>query len=115
MNDQPRVEQGNLWSFVLPKAHEAEAVTQILPPGAVQIERIISTGQISPPGFWYEQAADEWVVLLTGTAVLGWDDGTELRLQTGDWVLIPRGKRHRVAYTSQEPPCVWLAVHGELR
>ncbi|MFK7907223.1 MAG: hypothetical protein AB8B69_18950, partial [Chitinophagales bacterium] len=32
----------------------------------VLIERIISTGQITPENEWYEQAKDEWVVLLQG-------------------------------------------------
>ena len=30
----------------------------------VRIERIISTGQSSPSGFWYDQTEDEWVALL---------------------------------------------------
>ena len=30
----------------------------------IMIERIISTGQASPEGFWYDQDFDEWVVVL---------------------------------------------------
>ena len=29
----------------------------------VQIERIISRSHSSPPGFWYDQTEDEWVML----------------------------------------------------
>ena len=29
----------------------------------MRIERIVSTGQASPAGFWYDQADDEFVVL----------------------------------------------------
>ena len=35
-----------------------------------RIERIVSTGQASPPGFWYDQPEDEFVVLLSGAARL---------------------------------------------
>lgn len=75
------------------------------------IERIVSTGQVSPPGFWYDQAQNEWVLLLQGRAVLEWDDGRSMALQQGDWLYIPAHTRHRVAWTSGDPPCIWLAVH----
>lgn len=75
------------------------------------IERIVSTGQASPPGFWYDQAQNEWVLLLQGRAVLEWDDGRSITLQQGDWLNIPAHTRHRVAWTSKDPPCIWLAVH----
>ena len=77
----------------------------------VRIERILSTGQASPPGFWYDQAQNEWVVLLQGQAELAWDDGSVMPLQKGDWVFISAHKRHRIKWTSAEPPCIWLAVH----
>ena len=38
-------------------------------PGAV-VERIVSTGQASPEGFWYDQDWTEWVVVLAGEAGL---------------------------------------------
>lgn len=76
----------------------------------VRVERIISTGQSSPSGFWYDQAEDEWVAVLQGNAALEWADGTVQELVTGDYLLIPAGKQHRVARTSAEPPCIWLAI-----
>lgn len=78
------------------------------------IERIISAGQVSPTGFWYEQALDEWVVLLQGKAVISWDNGRSQELSAGDWLLIPAGKKHRIDYTSEHPPCIWLAVHAAM-
>lgn len=36
----------------------------------VTIERIVSAGHASPPGFWYDDPRAEWVVLLSGAAVL---------------------------------------------
>lgn len=78
----------------------------------VRIERIISSGQCSPPGFWYDQAEDEWVCLLQGRAVLDYGGGETQTLSAGEWLLIPAHKRHRVAATSAEPPCIWLCVYG---
>lgn len=76
----------------------------------IRVERIISTGQSSPVGFWYDQTEDEWLVLLSGTAVLQWENGDRTELVTGDSLLIPAGKKHRVDSTSTEPACVWLAI-----
>lgn len=81
----------------------------------VLIERIISSGQTSPPGFWYDQDRDEWVALLQGEAVLAFADGRRVSLAAGDWLLIPAHEKHRVEHTSAAPPCIWLAVHGRLR
>ncbi len=77
----------------------------------INIERIISTGQISPPGFWYRQEKDEWVILLQGQASLSYEDGEEVKLIAGDYLYLPAGLAHRVEKTSQNPPCIWLAVH----
>jgi cupin 2 domain-containing protein len=71
----------------------------------------VSEGQISPTGFWYDQDEWEWVTVLQGSAELEFSDATR-RMSVGDWVFIPAHERHRVAYTSSEPPCVWLAVFG---
>ncbi|MFU8793970.1 MAG: cupin domain-containing protein [Dethiobacteria bacterium] len=91
-----------------------ETVEQLIPDRGTAIERIISTGQVSREGFWYKQIRDEWVALLQGEARLSWKDGRSLEMKPGDWVLIPAGEEHRVEYTSQLPPCIWLAVHGHL-
>jgi len=78
----------------------------------VRIVRIVSTGQASPPGFWYDQSDDEFVVLLSGAARLRFENGDlSLDLKPGDWVEIPAHTRHRVEWTQAEPPTVWLAVH----
>ncbi len=78
-----------------------------------RVERIVSTGQTTPEGTWYDQDRDEWVALLTGDAELTWDDGTRTALSPGDWLLIPARARHRVTRTSAVPPCVWIAFHFE--
>lgn len=88
-----------------------EIIECLLSSPAVRVERIISTGQASPLGFWYDQDCDEWVVLLQGEAGLMWEDGSKKDLSAGDWLLIPARERHRVEWTSQDPPCIWLAIH----
>jgi cupin 2 domain-containing protein len=97
--------------FCLPaRLPQNEWLDTLLQCGDIRIERIISTGQSSPPGFWYDQTEDEWVAVLQGNAALEWADGTVQELTTGDYQLIPAGKKHRVARTSAEPPCIWLAI-----
>jgi len=75
----------------------------------IRIERIISTGHASPPGFWYDQAESEWVVVLRGEATLEFEEETQM-LKPGDYILIPPHRRHRINSTSQTEPTVWLAV-----
>jgi len=77
-----------------------------------RVERIVSAGQSSPPGYWYDQEEDEWVALLQGEAALEFEDGGVVELSSGDWVFLPARLRHRVARTSVEPPCIWVAVFG---
>jgi len=91
-----------------------EFVEPLIVDRGVLIERIISTGQVSPPGFWYDQDRDEWVALLQGQARIGWEDGRVKDFNPGDWVFIPAHERHRVEWTSTEITCIWLAVHGNL-
>lgn len=90
--------------------HEEKFETILLNQG-LRIERIISTGQTSPEGFWYDQDRHEWLTLLQGTATLRWEDGRQQELSAGDCLLLRAHQKHRVEYTSAEPPCIWLAVH----
>jgi cupin 2 domain-containing protein len=78
----------------------------------VEIERIVSTGQASPPGFWYDQEWTEWVLVLSGSAGLRFEGEEQaLTLRSGDYVEIPAHARHRVEWTDATQPTVWLAVH----
>jgi cupin 2 domain-containing protein len=88
-----------------------ESCTQIVRSENIRIERIVSRGQASPPGFWYDQETDEWVLLVKGSASLRFLDGREIALTPGDHLLIPRHMRHRVERTAPEGETVWLAVH----
>lgn len=101
----------NLWTEI-PPGRQNEFVEELLRTESFRIERIISRGQASPPGFWYDQPTDEWVLLVAGSATLGFDDGSSVELKAGDHLLIPRRLRHRVERTDPEGETVWLAVHG---
>jgi cupin 2 domain-containing protein len=81
----------------------------------VSIERIISTGQTTPFGEWYDQELDEWVILLQGEASLSYADKSIIKLVAGDYLFIPAHQKHRVEYTSSTPPCIWLAVRADLK
>ena len=93
----------------LPRPEEDESVDILARAKNVRVERIVSTGQASPPGFWYDQDEDEWVALLSGDAKLRCENGSVLSLHAGDCLLIPAHVRHRIDSTSSESPCIWLA------
>jgi len=78
----------------------------------VRIERIVSFGQASPAGFWYDQPHGEWVLVLVGEARVRFEDEADARtLRPGDFLNIPAHRRHRVDWTLPGAPTVWLAVH----
>jgi len=76
----------------------------------IKIERIISSGQTTPEDFWYDQDKNEWILLLQGEAELLFEDDEKTILKSGEYLLIPSHKRHKVTHTSQNPPCIWLAI-----
>ena len=103
---------GNLFAGIDEEKRDEELLTTLAERPGVRIERIVSTGQASPPGFWYDQDWGEWVVLLSGAARLRLAEEAEARrLAPGDWVDIPAHCRHRVEWTDPDQPTVWLAVH----
>jgi cupin 2 domain-containing protein len=111
------IQPGNLFADVADVSADnagEEALSEILARPGLKIERIISQGQTSPPGFWYDQAWNEWVIVLKGSATLKFENEPAAQsLGVGDYVLIPARKRHRVEWTEPKQPTVWLAVHFE--
>lgn len=91
----------------LPATLDAEQMTQLAAGRRFRLEHILSGDHASAPGFWYDQAEDEWAILLSGRAVLDFEAG-EVELGAGDAVLIPAHLRHRV---SRSENAVWLALH----
>lgn len=97
-----------------PPAGEERTEVLLQRPG-LRVERIISNGSASPPDFWYQQAEDEWVTVLTGRGVIAFETQPPVTLRPGDHLWIPAGQRHRVAETqgcgpANESPTLWLAV-----
>lgn len=87
-------------------------LVEVLASGAdARVERIVSRGHASPPGFWYDQDEDEWVVVLAGAARLAIEGQVdEIALAEGEWIDLPRHVRHRVTWTTPERDTIWLAV-----
>ncbi|MCE9546384.1 MAG: cupin domain-containing protein [Planctomycetia bacterium] len=90
----------------------AEVCEQLLAGGSFRLERIISTGQTTPEGQWYDQDADEWVLLLCGAARLRFEGPDQsVELKPGDYINIPAHRRHRVEWTDPGQSTVWLGLH----
>jgi cupin 2 domain-containing protein len=107
MNTELNYNTGNLFNpIVIPTT--GEIFETILRSPHVYIERIVSSA--TPEQQLYNQAQDEWVCLLQGTAQL-WIDSAEIILMAGDYYFIPAHTPHRVMSTSTAPPCIWLAIH----
>jgi cupin 2 domain-containing protein len=95
----------------IPARMEEELVDILARGERVRVERIVSWGQASPAGFWYDQPEHEWVALLAGAARLRFAEGDRVvSLAPGDALMIPAHVRHRVEWTDPGQPSVWLAV-----
>lgn len=103
--------QGNIFCHLNPSASE-EIFEKLLHTPCFFLERIVSTGQATPPGEWYDQDQDEWVILLSGSAGLLFARENQIHwLHPGDYVFIPAHELHRVEWTDISQPTVWLALH----
>lgn len=88
-----------------------ELTETVLDATNVRIERIVSHGQASPAGFWYDQTEHEWVMVMQGAARLLFEgDAAPVELRAGDSLEIPAHRRHRVEWTTPDEQTVWLAV-----
>ena len=94
----------------LPANLSEEVIETILTAPNLRIERIVSHGQASPEGFWFDQPMHEWVILLRGAARLQFENQV-VELKPGEHLLIPGHRRHRVDWTTPDEPSLWLAVH----
>ena len=104
------MQTGDLF-HAIPACLPAEISDCLLQSGNVRIERIVSKGQHSPPGFWYDQSEHEWVLLVKGAATLRFEQGNKaIHLTPGSYVNIAAHERHRVEWTAVDEETVWLAV-----
>ena len=104
------IRTSHLFDGIPPELHGE--LTDVLARGAnVRVERIVSRGHASPPGFWYDQEETEWVMVVKGRARLRLEaQESVLELGPGDQVTIPPHARHRVEWTAPDEDTVWIAV-----
>lgn len=94
-----------------PEEFDEEFIEELVDGEDIRVERIVSRGQASPEGFWYDQDEDEWILVLAGAAGLSFEDEDEqVVLRPGDHINISAHKRHRVDWTAPDVETVWLAV-----
>lgn len=98
----------------IPAESSKEIFSELISSGNARIERIVSFGQSSDPGFWYDQDENEFVILISGSATLEFKV-EELEVETvllkpGDYLNIPAHKRHRIAATDANDKTIWLVV-----
>lgn len=94
-----------------PPSLQDELIEEMISSSSFRLERIISEGHSSPDGFWYDQDKDEFVLLLSGSAVISFEDEPDIQLAAGDYLIIPAHKKHRVEKTDSVEKTIWLALH----
>jgi cupin 2 domain-containing protein len=107
------LKKGNIFGAVNMPPDGSEFSEILLHHDKFVIERIVSDGQTTPENDWYDQEKDEWVILLQGVARVEFAGSGTVLLEQGDYILIPAHVMHRVTSTSQNPACVWLALHSK--
>jgi cupin 2 domain-containing protein len=100
---------GNIYSS-LPVQSENEQFEDLVRAKNLRIERIFSKGHTSPEEGWYDQIENEWVIVLDGSGIIQFEDGTEITLRKGDYLNIPSRAKHKVTWTDPNNITVWLAV-----
>ena len=106
------MKKSNLFQDI-PESLPQELLETLIQRDGLRLERIVSHGHTTPPDQWYDQPADEWVILLSGSATLLFENGESRQLIPGDYLLIPAHCRHRVEETDPQEKSVWLALHME--
>ena len=95
----------------IPVGLNQEFIEKLIDQDSFRIERIVSRGQVSPTGSWYDQDEHEWVVVLTGQAKLKIKGEKDfVNLGPGDTYDLPAHTKHRVAWTAPNLDTIWLAV-----
>jgi len=90
------------------KQSNKEIIETIVKKSNCRIERILSNGDSSPVGFFYDQEEFEFVLLMRGRATLYFENKSPIELQEGDYLIIEPHDKHRVESTSKD--AIWLCV-----
>ena len=105
------MEVGNVFSDI-PEHLPDELFEEILQTESFTLERIVSRGHSTPPGQWYDQEKNEWVMVLKGRAGLSFEGEDEIVvMERGEYIHIPAHQKHRVEWTDPEGETLWLALH----
>lgn len=113
MTDPIRLHQYSLLK-PLPDASAGEVVETLAAGPGFRLVRIVSRGQVSDEGFWYDQAEAEWVMVVSGCGRIAIEgESTDRVLGCGDVLMLPAHCRHRVTMTSLDAPTIWLALFME--
>ena len=100
----------NLFEYI-PAKLDNELIDVLIEGKNIRVERIVSMGQASPPGFWYDQDQGEFVILLKGSAGLLVEGNDQISaMHSGDYLIIPSHVKHRVEWTDPFEQTVWLAI-----
>jgi len=103
--------KGSLLSGI-PAVLPEEIFETLLATAHFRIERIVSRGQGSPDGFWYDQAHNEFVLVVQGRAGIRLENEADVVvLESGDYMQIGAHVKHRVEWTDPAGDTIWLAVH----
>ena len=95
----------------IPKNLTEEIFEDIIKTDSLKVERIVSYGHTSPKLGWYKSEQNEWVIVLKGEAILSFENETDVKLITGDYINIPASKKHKVSWTLPNEETVWLAIY----
>jgi cupin 2 domain-containing protein len=105
------INKKNLFAGV-PDHLKDELIETIFQTANFRMERIVSLGQHSAEGFWYDQSDNELVILLKGSATLCFEDQSQfISMNPGDYLHIAKNVRHRVEWTDPDQETIWLAVY----
>jgi len=95
----------------IPNNLKEELFEDIISTYKLKIERIVSQGNTTPAGEWYDQDSNEWVIVIQGGATISFENEKDVNLTTGDYINIPAHQKHRVAWTDKNTQTIWLAVY----
>jgi cupin 2 domain-containing protein len=107
----PMITPANIFADI-PATLADEQFTELWSTPTLRVERIVSHGHASPPGFWFDQNDAEWVLVLQGAALIALEGGIDpVMLRRGDYLYLAPHARHRVEWTDPDQATVWLAIH----
>ena len=93
----------------LPCDLSEEVFEDLLTHKQLRVERIVSKGQTTPEGEWYDQEGHEWVLVLQGAGELTYEDGSVKRLEAAiTSIFQPIPSTGELDDPEQET--IWLAV-----